>query len=82
MILDEILIIIALIIVAYFAIKIIVDYGGILVKIGLHLLFGWILLIIVNVLPGVNVPINLITLIISGFGGVLGTILLVILSFI
>ena len=43
-----------------------------------HFLFGWILLTIANILPGINVPINIITLAISGFGGVIGTILLAI----
>jgi inhibitor of the pro-sigma K processing machinery len=58
----------------------ILEYGGTILKIAMHLAFGWITLALVNVLPGINVPINIITMAISGFGGVLGTFLLVLIS--
>ncbi|MDO5851985.1 MAG: pro-sigmaK processing inhibitor BofA family protein [Methanobacteriaceae archaeon] len=54
--------------------------GRPLIKIILHLVLGWITLAIVNLIPGINIPINLLTLIISGFGGIFGTILLLIIS--
>lgn len=76
--LHEILLIIVLIIVAILVIKFLSEYGSVIVKIILHLAFGWILLGIVNIIPGINIPINLLTMIVSGFGGVLGTLLLVI----
>lgn len=76
--LQEILLIIVLIIVTILVIKFLSEYGSVIVKIILHLAFGWILLGIVNIIPGINIPINLLTMIISGFGGVLGTLLLVI----
>lgn len=76
----EILILFVLLLIMLLAIKIILSYGGILLKIAVHLAFGWITLVIVNILPGIDVPINLVTLAISGFGGTLGTFILVLLS--
>ena len=82
MLFEEIIILFILIIIAIVALKLILEYGGTILKIAMHLAFGWITLAIVNVIPGINVPINLITVAISGFGGILGTILLVLLSII
>ena len=81
-ILSEILALIILILVAAVIFKIIINYGGLVLKIALHLLSGWITLIIVNIIPGIDIPINILTLVISGFGGITGTILLVILNII
>lgn len=74
----EIIFLILLIVIGIVAIKFILDIGSTIVKIAVHFLAGWILLTIANFLPGINVPINIITLAISGFGGVIGTILLAI----
>lgn len=74
----EIIFLILLIVIGVVAIKFILDIGSTIVKIAVHFLAGWILLTIANFLPGINVPINIITLAISGFGGVIGTILLAI----
>lgn len=76
--LEQLLLLVVLIIIAILVIKFLSEYGSVIVKIILHLAFGWILLGIVNILPGVYIPINLLNIIISGFGGVLGTLLLVI----
>lgn len=73
---------IVLIIVAGIIINFILDIGSTLLKIAVHFIAGWILLTVVNFLPGIDVPINIITLAISGFGGVAGTVLLVFLSLI
>lgn len=78
----EIIIMIVLIIVAGIIINFILDIGSTLLKIAVHFIAGWILLTVVNFLPGIDVPINIITLAISGFGGVAGTVLLVFLSLI
>ncbi|MGC9517833.1 MAG: pro-sigmaK processing inhibitor BofA family protein [Methanomicrobiales archaeon] len=51
-------------------------------KIVLHMIIGWILLFLVNLLPFINIPINILTILIAGFGGVIGVILLVILQLI
>ncbi|MCD7781775.1 MAG: pro-sigmaK processing inhibitor BofA family protein [Methanosphaera sp.] len=50
-------------------------------KVILNIITGFILLFLVNLLPFISIPINWINLIIAGFGGVLGTTLLVLLSF-
>jgi inhibitor of the pro-sigma K processing machinery len=74
----EIILLIILIIIASITFKFIWDISSTVLKIAAHFIAGWILLTIVNILPGINVPINIITLIISGFGGVMGTVLLAI----
>ena len=74
----EIIFLIVLIAIGVLAFRFILDISSTLVKIAVHFLFGWILLTIANILPGINVPINIITRAISGFGGVMGTILLAI----
>jgi inhibitor of the pro-sigma K processing machinery len=56
--------------------------AGIIIKILLHMLFGVIMLFIVNILPFVDVPINILTVLVAGFGGFIGVILLVILNLI
>lgn len=70
--------ILALIVVGAIVIKLIFRLSSTILKVVLHFLTGWIMLSVVNLLPGIYIPINLITLIISGFGGVAGTILLAI----
>ncbi|AWX33016.1 pro-sigmaK processing inhibitor BofA family protein [Methanosphaera sp. BMS] len=82
MLLEEIIILFILFIILILAFKLILEYGGTILKIVMHLAFGWITLGLVNIIPGINVPINLITVAISGFGGVLGTFLLVLYSII
>lgn len=66
-------------IIAYVILKIILNIGSTALQIALHLITGWLLLGLVNILPGINIPINILTVIISGFGGVMGTLLLVII---
>ena len=77
---STLIVIAILVILAFASIGILRTSLSVAVKIITHLLVGWISLVIVNIIPGINVPINIITMIISGFGGVWGTILLVILS--
>lgn len=77
MILSQILSLLILLILAVIIVKIILDYGDTIIKIILHLITGWVMLFIANLIPGIYVPVNLLTLIISGFGGVLGTIVLI-----
>lgn len=78
MMIFNLLTIIIVAIIAYFTIKVILNVGSTVLKIALHLITGWVLLALVNILPGINIPINTITVIISGFGGVTGTLILVI----
>ncbi|RAP48493.1 MAG: sigmaK-factor processing regulatory BofA [Methanosphaera sp. rholeuAM74] len=74
------LVIAIIVILAFASIGILRTSLSVAIKIIAHLLLGWLSLAIINILPGINVPINIITMIISGFGGIWGTILLVILS--
>ena len=74
----EIIFLIILIAIGIVAFKFILDISSTIVKIAVHFLAGWILLTIANFFPGIDIPINIITLVISGFGGVFGTILLAI----
>ncbi len=62
-------------------IRFIFRYGGAIFRIIIHLIGGWAMLVIVNYIPGIYVPIDLITILVSGFGGIIGTIVLVLLSF-
>ncbi|MCC7557735.1 MAG: pro-sigmaK processing inhibitor BofA family protein [Methanobacteriaceae archaeon] len=50
------------------------------VKIILHIILGWILLFLVNLLPFVDIPVNILTILIAGFGGVIGVIFLLIIQ--
>ena len=74
----ELVMLVILCIIGIVAFKFIMDISSTLVKIAVHVISGWILLTIANFLPGINIPVNIITLLISGFGGVFGTMLLAI----
>jgi SigmaK-factor processing regulatory protein BofA. len=54
--------------------------AGIIIKIILHMVFGLVLLFIVDLIPFVHVPINVLTVLVAGFGGFIGVVLLVILG--
>jgi inhibitor of the pro-sigma K processing machinery len=56
--------------------------AGIIIKILLHMIFGLVMLFIVNLLPFIDVPVNILTVLVAGFGGFIGVILLVILNLI
>lgn len=74
----DIIFLIILIAIAIVAFKFIWDISSVALKIAVHFIAGWLLLTIANILPGINIPVNIITLLISGFGGVMGTVLLAI----
>ena len=78
----ELITLLILILIAIIGLKLLIETGDTILKIITHLAMGWITLVIVNIIPGIHIPINLITILISGFGGILGTILLVLLSII
>jgi inhibitor of the pro-sigma K processing machinery len=59
-------------------IVILVKIGGLLLRILLHVILGWIFLVLVNLFPYVNIPINILTILVAGFGGVFGVILMLI----
>ena len=67
-----------IVIIAIIGIIVIIKLGGLLLKILIHVILGWIFLVIVNLLPFIHIPINILTVLIAGFGGVFGVILLII----
>ena len=46
--------------------------AGLIIKILLHMIFGLILLFIVDLVPFVHIPINILTVLVAGFGGFIG----------
>ena len=80
MVLNTILIGIILAVIIAIGLIILFKAAGIIVKILLHMGFGLILLFIVDLIPFVHVPINILTVLVAGFGGFIGVVLLVILG--
>lgn len=70
-----------LIIFLIIGVVILVKIGGLLLRILLHAILGWILLFLVNLFPYVNIPINILTILVAGFGGVFGVVALLIAQF-
>ena len=54
--------------------------AGLIIKILLHMIFGLVLLFIVDLVPFVHIPINILTVLVAGFGGFIGVIILIILG--
>jgi len=82
MILNSILLGIAIAVLIAIGLIILFKAAGIIIKIVLHMIFGVIMLFLVNLLPFINVPINILTVLVAGFGGFIGVILLVFLNLI
>jgi inhibitor of the pro-sigma K processing machinery len=80
MVLNTILIGIILAVIIAIGLIILFKAAGIIIKILLHIGFGLILLFVVDLIPFVHVPINILTILVAGFGGFIGVILLVILG--
>ncbi len=68
---------IIVLIVAFAALGILFKIAGLLLKILVHVILGWIALFLVNILPFVHIPINILTVLIAGFGGIWGVLLLI-----
>jgi len=67
-----------IVLIAIIGIVVLVKIGGLLLKIAVHVILGWIFLVLVNIIPFINIPINILTVLVAGFGGVFGVILLLI----
>ena len=67
-----------IVVIAIIGILILLKIGSLLLKLLVHAIFGWILLVIVNFIPYINIPVNILTILIAGIGGVFGVILLLI----
>ncbi len=66
-----------LILLGLVGLKILFKLGRTILGIVFNMLMGFIFLYIANLLPFINIPINIITVIVAGFGGILGVGLLV-----
>jgi inhibitor of the pro-sigma K processing machinery len=71
-ILEIVLIGIILVILGIIGINVLLKVGKILLSIIVHMLLGWILLFIWNILPFFKIPITVLTVLVAGFGGILG----------
>ena len=63
---------IVIIILAIFGFRILYGIGKIALYIGAHALLGLILLFLFNLLPFFKIPINILSVLIAGFGGIIG----------
>jgi inhibitor of the pro-sigma K processing machinery len=61
-----------LLVVGIFGIKILLKVGKVALSILVHIILGWILLFIWNILPFFKIPINILTVLVAGFGGIVG----------
>ncbi|MBP2046417.1 pro-sigmaK processing inhibitor BofA family protein [Methanobacterium aggregans] len=73
---------IVLVLVVILGLIILFKVGGVLLRILLNMILGFLLLFIVDLIPSVDIPINILTVLVAGFGGIFGVIFLLILSFI
>jgi inhibitor of the pro-sigma K processing machinery len=71
-ILEIILIGIILVILGIIGIKVLLKVGKVVLSIVVYMLLGWVMLFIWNILPFFKIPITLLTILVAGFGGVLG----------
>lgn len=71
-ILEIVLIGIILVILGIIGINVLLKVGKIVLTIVVHMLLGWIMLFIWNMLPFFKIPITILTVLVAGFGGILG----------
>jgi inhibitor of the pro-sigma K processing machinery len=82
MVIDTIFLGILLAVIIAVGLIILFKAAGIIIKVLLHVLFGLILLVIVDLVPFVHIPINILTVLVAGFGGFIGVVFLIILAFV
>nr|WP_319373939.1 pro-sigmaK processing inhibitor BofA family protein [uncultured Methanobacterium sp.] len=68
---------VVLLVVGIFFAGILLKLGKIALSILLHMVIGWVLLFIWNILPFFKIPINILTMLVAGFGGVIGVAVLI-----
>jgi len=61
-----------LLVVGVFGIGLLIKLGKIALSILVHMVLGWILLVIWNILPFFKIPLNILTVLVAGFGGIIG----------
>ena len=74
-----ILIIVVLIVVlGIFGFRILYSFGKLLLYFLAHGILGLVILLLFNLLPFFKIPINLLTVLVAGFGGIIGMIILIV----
>ncbi len=68
---------IILLVVGIFFASILLKLGKIALSILLHIVIGWVLLFIWNILPFFKIPVNILTMLVAGFGGIIGVAVLI-----
>jgi len=63
---------IVLLVLGIFGIGLLLKLGKIALSILVHMILGWVLLFIWNFLPFFKIPINILTMLVAGFGGIVG----------
>ena len=63
---------IILLVLGIFGVGLLLKLGKIALSILVHMVLGWVLLFIWNILPFFKIPINILTLLVAGFGGIVG----------
>ena len=63
---------IVLLVVGIFGVTILLKLGKIALSVLVHMVLGWILLFIWNILPFFKIPINILTMLVAGFVGIIG----------
>ncbi|MBI4814520.1 MAG: pro-sigmaK processing inhibitor BofA family protein [Methanobacterium sp.] len=76
-ILTMVIIGIILLVVGIFGVSLLLKLGKVALSILVHMALGWILLFIWNILPFFKIPINLLTVLVAGFGGIIGVAVLI-----
>ncbi|MDO5835091.1 MAG: pro-sigmaK processing inhibitor BofA family protein [Methanobacterium sp.] len=61
-----------LLVVGVFGVGILIKLGKVALSILLHMVLGWVILFIWNILPFFKIPINILTMLVAGFGGIIG----------
>lgn len=63
---------IVLLVLGVVGISLLLKLGKVAISIILHMALGWIFLFIWNILPFFKIPINILSVLIAGFGGIIG----------
>lgn len=61
-----------LLVVGVLGVGILIKLGKVALSILLHMVLGWVILFIWNILPFFKIPINILTMLVAGFGGIIG----------
>ena len=72
------IIIILIVVLGIFGFRILYSIAKVILYIVIHAILGLIILFLFNLLPFFKIPINILTVLIAGFGGVIGVLILII----